>query len=58
MKAVIVEDEELAARNLTSVLDETGTVQVIATLESIVETIEWFKQPENIKTYKFNQYNI
>ena len=42
MKAVIVEDEELAARNLTSVLDETGTVQVIATLESIVETIEWF----------------
>jgi DNA-binding LytR/AlgR family response regulator len=43
MKAVIVEDEELAARNLRSVLDETGTVQVIATLESIVETIEWFK---------------
>jgi DNA-binding LytR/AlgR family response regulator len=42
MKAVIVEDEELAARNLKSVLDETGTVQVIATLESIVETIEWF----------------
>ncbi len=42
MKAVIVEDEELAARNLKSVLNETDNVQVIATLESIVETIEWF----------------
>ncbi len=42
MKAVIVEDEELALRNLKSVLNETGTVHVIATLESIVETIEWF----------------
>jgi DNA-binding LytR/AlgR family response regulator len=42
MKAVIVEDEELAARNLESVLDETGTVEVIARLDSIVETIEWF----------------
>jgi DNA-binding LytR/AlgR family response regulator len=42
MKALIVEDEELAARNLKSVLDETGKVQVIGTLESIVDTIEWF----------------
>jgi DNA-binding LytR/AlgR family response regulator len=42
MKALIIEDEELAARNLKQVLTETGTVQVIATLESIVDTIEWF----------------
>jgi DNA-binding LytR/AlgR family response regulator len=42
MNAVIVEDEMLAARNLMAVLDEIGTVQVIATLDSIVETVEWF----------------
>jgi DNA-binding LytR/AlgR family response regulator len=42
MKAVIVEDEELALRNLKSVLNETGTVQVIASMESISETIDWF----------------
>jgi two-component system LytT family response regulator len=42
MKAVIVEDEMLAARNLMAVLDDIGTVQVIATLESVVETVEWF----------------
>jgi len=42
MKAVIVEDEMLATRNLMTVLDEIGTVQVIATLDSIVETVEWF----------------
>jgi len=43
MKAVIVEDEMLAARNLIAVLEELGTVKVIATLDSIVETVEWFK---------------
>jgi len=33
----------LAARNLIAVLEELGTVKVIATLDSIVETVEWFK---------------
>jgi DNA-binding LytR/AlgR family response regulator len=43
MKAVIIEDELLAARNLMTILDEIGTVEVIAMLESIAETVEWFK---------------
>jgi DNA-binding LytR/AlgR family response regulator len=42
MKALIVEDESLAARNLQALLDEVGNVSVLATLESIAETIEWF----------------
>ncbi len=42
MLAVIVEDEALAAKNLQAVLDETGNVNVIAILESIAETVEWF----------------
>jgi len=49
MRAIIVEDEVLAARNLKAILDDLGTVQVIATLESIAETVEWFScnpQPE------------
>jgi DNA-binding LytR/AlgR family response regulator len=49
MKAVIVEDEALAARNLQTILDETGTVEVVAWLESITDTVEWFannQQPD------------
>lgn len=49
MKAVIVEDEALAARNLHTILDETGTVEVVARLESITDTVEWFatnQQPD------------
>jgi len=49
MEAIIVEDEVLAARNLKAILDGLGTVQVIATLDSIAETVEWFScnpQPE------------
>jgi DNA-binding LytR/AlgR family response regulator len=47
MKAVIVEDEVLAVRNLQTVLDEIGTIEVIATLDSIIETIDWFsKHPQ------------
>jgi DNA-binding LytR/AlgR family response regulator len=42
MRAIIVEDEVLAARNLKAILDELGNVEVIACLESISETIEWF----------------
>jgi DNA-binding LytR/AlgR family response regulator len=49
MKALIVEDEILAAKHLEHVLDEVGDIMVIAVLESIADTIEWFKsntQPE------------
>jgi two-component system LytT family response regulator len=43
MTAVIVEDEGLAARNLRSILEEIGSIQVLATLDSISETVEWFQ---------------
>ena len=42
MRAIIVEDEMLAARNLQSILSGLGTVQVITVLDSIAETVEWF----------------
>jgi len=42
MRAIIVEDEMLAARNLQAILIELGTVQVITILDSITETVEWF----------------
>jgi DNA-binding LytR/AlgR family response regulator len=49
MKALIVEDELLASRNLKALLDELGNIEVLASLESITETVEWFsinKQPD------------
>jgi DNA-binding LytR/AlgR family response regulator len=43
MKAVIVEDEVLAARNLQAILEGLDkNLQVIAVLESVAETVEWF----------------
>jgi DNA-binding LytR/AlgR family response regulator len=43
MKAVIVEDEMLAARNLQTILEGLDkNLQVIAVLESVAETVEWF----------------
>ena len=42
MKALIIEDEVLAARHLQSVLNEVGDMQVIAVLESVTDAIEWF----------------
>lgn len=49
MKVLIVEDELLAARNLMSLLNEIGNIEVLASVESISETVEWFsfnKQPD------------
>lgn len=43
MKALIVEDENLASRHLKNVLDEVGDITVISTLESISEALEWFR---------------
>ncbi len=43
MKTLIIEDELPAAKNLQYVLDEVGGFQVIKVLESISETIEWFR---------------
>lgn len=42
MRAIIVEDETLAAQNLKGILNEIGTIDVIATLESVNETVAWF----------------
>jgi DNA-binding LytR/AlgR family response regulator len=42
MRAIIVEDETLAAQNLKGILNEIGTLDIIATLESVNETIAWF----------------
>lgn len=43
MNALIIEDEILAAKHLKHVLDEVGGIQVIGVLESISESIDWFK---------------
>ena len=43
MKTVIIEDEKAAVRNLTSLLNEVKPeAEIIATLDSINSTIEWF----------------
>jgi len=42
MRAIIVEDEALAARNLSAILEGFPGIEVIANLESIAETVEWF----------------
>jgi DNA-binding LytR/AlgR family response regulator len=43
MKAIIVEDEALAARNLKTILNGFEKIEVIALLESIADTVEWFE---------------
>ncbi|MCJ7449679.1 MAG: LytTR family DNA-binding domain-containing protein [Bacteroidales bacterium] len=49
MKALIIEDEILASKHLLKVLEEVGDISVIAILESITQTVDWFgknQQPE------------
>lgn len=51
MKALVIEDEALAARHILSVLNEIGSIQVLTVLDSIASTVEWFgenPQPELI----------
>lgn len=44
MKALLIEDETAAARNLAAVLREMAPgVQIVATLESVAESIEWLR---------------
>ena len=44
MKALLIEDETAAARNLAAVLREVAPgVQVMATRESVAESIEWLR---------------
>lgn len=43
MKAVIIEDEKAAVRNLTSLLEEVRPdVEIVTVIDSIADTIEWF----------------
>ncbi len=44
MKVLIIEDEQLAARRLENMLKEFDPdIEVIARLESVSESIEWFR---------------
>lgn len=44
MKALIIEDETAAAVNLRAILREVApTIDVVATLESVVESIDWLR---------------
>ena len=44
MKVVIIEDEELAARRLEMMIrDCSGSVDVIGNLESVEDSVEWFR---------------
>lgn len=42
MRAIIIEDEILAVNHLQRLLNEIGGIQVIAVLDSITSTVEWF----------------
>jgi two-component system LytT family response regulator len=42
MKALIIEDEISALKNLRRVLDDVGNMEIIRELDSITDSIEWF----------------
>ncbi len=44
MKTVIIEDEELAARNLIKIINQLGGIQIEAILESIIDSVKWFEE--------------
>ncbi len=47
MKALIIEDETAAARNLAAILRQTAPeIEIVATLESVVESVEWLQAHE------------
>jgi len=51
MNAIIIEDEILAVNHLQRLLNEIGNIKVIALLDSITSTVEWFEanpQPDLI----------
>ena len=44
MKALIIEDETAAARNLAAILRQTAPdVEIVETLESVVESVAWLR---------------
>jgi DNA-binding LytR/AlgR family response regulator len=51
MKAIIIEDEILAVNHLQRLLNEIGGIQVVAVLDSIATTVDWFEvnpQPDMV----------
>jgi DNA-binding LytR/AlgR family response regulator len=47
MKTIIIEDEQLAARRLENMVKSIDpTIEIIAKLESVKESVEWFKSNE------------
>jgi two-component system LytT family response regulator len=45
MKAIIIEDEQLAAQSLTRLIGVVSPdIEIIATLQSVEESIEWFSE--------------
>ncbi len=44
MKALIVEDELASARNLKQILNGVGNVEILGVLDSIEDTIHWFRE--------------
>ncbi len=45
MKAVIIEDETLSARNLQRLIQQVdGSIEIVAMLESVKEGVKWFKE--------------
>ena len=45
MKAIIIEDESLAAQSLQSLIQEINReIEIIAVLQTIEESVEWFSQ--------------
>ena len=42
MKAIIIEDEQLAVRNLETILNELGGFSILAKIDSVEECIDWF----------------
>lgn len=45
MRVVIIEDEALAARRLSSMIHNYDkTIEIVASLESVAESIEWFSE--------------
>jgi DNA-binding LytR/AlgR family response regulator len=44
MKTIIIEDEQLAARRLEKMILETdSSIEIVARLESVKESVEWFR---------------
>jgi DNA-binding LytR/AlgR family response regulator len=47
MKALIIEDETLASKHLQQVLEEVGGFSILAVLDSIKSTVNWFQNNPN-----------